>query len=75
LNVIFYYSGFLSNLRYPEKQSCSFRYFDQLALVLKTEFALKFFKPEGLPPRPPAFYAYGPMVERMKTLYFILLGK
>jgi len=55
---IFYHSGFLSNLRLAEKQSCpeifhcfeiflSFRIFEQFALVPKTEFDLKFFKPGG----------------------------
>jgi len=37
-----------------------FRNFEQLALALKTEFALKFFKSGG--GSPPASYAYGPMV-------------
>ena len=37
-----------------------FRIFEELAVALKTEFALKFFKPGGAaPPRPPASYAYG----------------
>ena len=38
----------------------SFRIFEQLALVMKTEFVLKFFKTGGRPPRPrtPALYAY-----------------
>jgi len=35
-----------------------FRMFEQLALTLKTEFALKIFKPVGAP-APPASYAYG----------------
>jgi len=48
----------------PEKQSVSwihcidyiylsFRIFEQLALALKTEFAMKLFKPWGLPLPPP----------------------
>jgi len=38
----------------------SSRIFEQLALALKTEFALKFFKPWGATaPWPPASYAYG----------------
>ena len=65
---LFHYSGFLSNLRLTWKQSCpeftvlniyflSFRIFEQLALALKTEVALKFFKtgggrPSPLPPTP-----------------------
>ena len=62
---IFCYSGFLSNLRLPLKQSSSgifhgieylfliIQDFEQLALALKTEFALKFFKPAGgAPPDP-----------------------
>jgi len=32
----------------------SFRIFEQLALALKTDLALEFFKPRGLPP-PPRF--------------------
>jgi len=38
----------------------AFRIFEQLLLALKTECALKFFKPGGAadPPRPPASYAY-----------------
>jgi len=51
-------------LRLPEKQSCPenfhcieifllFRIFGQLALALKTEFALTFFKPGGRPSPPP----------------------
>ena len=51
---IFYHSGFLNNLRLPWKQSVpwihcieyiflSFRIFEQLALALKIEFALKTF--------------------------------
>jgi len=63
---IFYRSGFLSNLFLPWKTEfpwyfslywnifLSFRIFEQLALALKTEFALKFFAS----PRPPASYAY-----------------
>ena len=35
-----------------------FRIFEELAVALKTEFALKFFKPGG-GGRPPASYAYG----------------
>ena len=38
----------------------SFRIFEQLALTLKTEFALKFFKPGGaVLPSPSALYVYG----------------
>jgi len=38
----------------------SFRSFEQLALALKTEFALKIFKSVGAAaPRPSASYAYG----------------
>jgi len=60
----FYHSGFLSNLRLPWKQSLpeftvlnvyflSFKIFEQLALALKTGFALKFFKTGGgRPPDP-----------------------
>jgi len=68
---IFYYSGFLSNLRLLWKTELpgnfslylniflAFRIFEQQALALKTEFALKFFKPVGgadpldTPPRTP----------------------
>ena len=59
---IFYHSGFLSNLRFHWKTELpwnfslylnmyflSFRIFEQLAVALKTEFALKFFKPGGRP--------------------------
>jgi len=38
------------------KYFLSFRIFEQLALALKTEFALKRLKPEGY--LPPAWYAY-----------------
>ena len=34
------------------KYFLSFRIFEQVALALKTEFALKFFKPGGRPPPP-----------------------
>jgi len=45
------------------KYFLSFRNFEQLALALKTEFALKFFKlGGGSPPSSPASYAYGPVV-------------
>jgi len=41
------------------KYFSSFRIFQQVALALKTLFALKYFKPGGLPPLPtPASYAY-----------------
>ena len=41
----------------------SFRIFEQLALALKTEFALKIFKPgEAAAPPTPASYAYGHFV-------------
>jgi len=61
----FYHSGFLSNLRLPWKTELpsnfhcieilfTIRIFEQLALALKIEFALKFFKPGGAasPPDP-----------------------
>jgi len=50
----------------------SFRIFEKLALVLKTEFSLKFFKPGGSNASPPpASYAYGPMVEDENTIFYI----
>jgi len=43
------------------------RIFEQLALALKTEFALKFFKPGGRPlPPTPASYAYDCNPEHVK---------
>jgi len=71
IEYIFYHSGFLNNLRLSWKTKGALEFFtvlkyfvpfwifEQLALALKTEFALKFFKPGGgRPPRPPASYAY-----------------
>ena len=62
IEYMFYHTGFLSHLHLTWKQSLpwiftelkhflSFRIFEQLALALKTEFALKCFKPRrGLRP-------------------------
>jgi len=49
-----------------------FRIFVQLALALKTEFALKFFKIVGVasPPQPPASYAYACCSCERSTLFF-----
>jgi len=68
---MYFFSGFLSNLRLPWKTELpwnfsvywtiflSSRIFEQLALALKTKFALKFFKPGGAAAPPtPASYAY-----------------
>jgi len=46
----------------------SFRIFDQLALALKTEFALKIFKPGGM--LPPAPTPHTPMATQL--LIFVL---
>jgi len=65
LNTFFIIQDFSATCDCPEKQSCpenfhciehtfTFRIFEQLALALKTEFALKFFKTGGrTPPHPP----------------------
>jgi len=65
LNIPFTFRSFEQLCAFPEKRSypkifhcieifLSFRIFEQLALALKTELALKFFKPWGrqLPPLP-----------------------
>ena len=75
---IFYHSEFLSSLRlrwetvtlkYFTVLKCFllFRNFGQLSLALKTEFALKFFKPGDSSAPPPPRTHMG--------LYYILLGK
>ena len=70
--LFFYHSSILSNLCLPWKTEIPFKFFtvlkyflpfrifEQLALALKTEFALKIFKTgeAAAPPRPPVSYAY-----------------
>jgi len=70
LNILFTFRSFeqfalgLKNRGCPEFTVLniyflSFKIFEQLALALKTEVALKIFKPGGaVGPRPPASYAY-----------------
>jgi len=56
------------------KYFLSFRNFDQLALVLKTEFALKFFKPGGAAAPLPYVLAYTKIIGGGQFLSKVTIG-